>query len=134
MEKKLTTAQKVEISRIQGRSLRSIAKEYGVHHSTINAIQKESKAALQQLFEGKKAGRPPEEKVVTQKEFDELHENYIEVRNKWAEAEMRKDFLEIKHKYSTIRNDALQQELLAEEREQLKKKRRRLKNKRKKKK
>ena len=134
MEKKLTTAQKVEISHIQDQSLRSIAKDYGVHHSTIDAIKKESNDALIQLFEVKKAGRPQETKVITPKEYDELYDDFIDVRDKWAKAEMRKDYLEIDHRFSTIRHEALQQELLAEERERLKKKRRRLKNKRKKKK
>lgn len=133
MEKKLTLDQKVEIAFSGDKSLRELAQKYDVHHSTIDAIRKESKVVITELFEAKKAGRPQEEKVVTQKEFDALQEEYLEVRDKWAVAEMTKDFLSIEHKYEKIRHEALQQELLAEERERMKKKRRQLKNKRKKK-
>jgi len=133
MHKKLTLEQKIEIAFAGDDSLRKLARKYDVHHSTIDAIRKESKTVVTELFAAKKAGRPQEEKVITQKEFDDLQQNYLDVRNKWAEAEMRKDFLEIDHKYTKIRHEAMQQELLAEERERMKKKRRQLKSKRKKK-
>jgi len=132
--KKLSSEDKVKIALSGDKSLRELAKEFNVHHSTIDAIRKESEATLKELFESKQSGRPQDEKVVTQQEFDDLHEEYIEVRDKWAVAEMTKDFLAIEHKYEKIRHEALQQELLAEERERMKKKRRQLKNKRKKKK
>lgn len=131
---KLSTEDKVKIALSGEKSLRELALEYDVHHSTIDAIRKESESTLKELFESKQSGRPQEEKVVTQKEFDELQKEFIEVRDKWAVAEMTKDFLAIEHKYEKIRHEALQQELLAEERERMKKKRRQLKNKRKKKK
>ncbi len=134
MDKKLTANQKVEIAFSKDKSLRELGLEYGVHHSTIDAIRKESKALLAASFEAKKAGRPKEDKVVTQSEFDELHKEFIEMRDKWAVAEMTKDFLAIDHKYTKIRHEAMQQELLAEERERMKKKRRQLKNKKKKRK
>jgi len=133
MNSKLTLEQKVEIALAGDKSLRELAVEYGVHHSTIDEIRKESKAVLTELFGAKKAGRPVEEKVITQKEYDDLQQDYLEVRDKWAEAEMTKDFLAIDHKYTKIRYEAMQQELLAEERERMKKKRRQLKSKRKKK-
>jgi hypothetical protein len=134
MNKKLTTGQKVEIAMSGDKSLRELALKYGVHHSTIDAIRKESKALLAPSFTDKKPGRPKDEKIVTQREFDDLHNEFIEMRNKWAIAEMTKDFLAIDHKYTKIRYEAMQQELLAEERERMKKKRRQLKNKKKKRK
>ena len=133
-KRKLTIEDKVQIALAGDKSLRELAGEYGVHHSTIDAIRKESKANLAELFSAKKSGRPTEEKVVTQSEYDNLQQEYLEVRDKWAAAEMTKDFLAIDHKYTKIRYEAMQQELLAEERERMKKKRRQLKNKRKKKK
>ena len=133
MEKKLTTDQRVKIALSGDKSLRALADEFNVHHSTIDAIRKESEALLKEFFSSKKVGRPQEEKVITQKEYDDLQQDYLDVRDKWGEAEMRKDFLEIDHKYTKIRYEAMQQELLAEERERMKKKRHQLKNKRKKK-
>jgi len=134
MDRKLTPQQKVEIALATDKSLRKLAEEYGVHHSTIDSIRKESKQLLMELFETKKAGRPAEENAVSQEEYDKLHKEFLEVRHKWAKAEMTKDFLAIDHKYTKIRFEAMQQELLAEERERMKKKRKQLKNKRKKKK
>ena len=95
MNKQLTTEQKLAITLSRTKSLRSLALEYGVHHSTIADIFKESAALLQDYWTEKsqRQGRPANA-VAVHLEASEPETAALE--KQLALKQMRIDFLELK--------------------------------------
>jgi len=122
MNKKLATAQKIEIALSRTKSLRALAEEYGVHHSTIADIYQESEQVLSQYWSDKsqRKGRPSQSRL----ERDEVIELTTAAQKKsalqkqLALKQMRIDFLELKLNWEQERAQEEQRQV----RKQLKKK------------
>jgi IS30 family transposase len=95
MKKQLTIEQKLSIALSRAKSLRALALEYGVHHSTIADIFKESAALLQDYWTEKsqRQGRPANAVAVAM-EASEPEQAALE--KQLALKQMRIDFLELK--------------------------------------
>jgi IS30 family transposase len=95
MNKKLTPARKVSIALAHEKSLRALATEYGVHHSVIAEIFKESEQRLHDYWTDKsqRQGRPATVRAVkaatAAPEIQQLEKELVL-------KQMRIDFLELK--------------------------------------
>ena len=120
MANKLTIKQKVEIALTKGMSLRELAKKYGVHHSCIADIQKESEELISRHWQEKAehVGRPANKILPEQVEIDDLQKKNNELTHDLSISEMRIEFLELKLKW----NDESFAEAKINKRKQLKKK------------
>ncbi|MBC8484953.1 MAG: hypothetical protein H8D45_02820 [Bacteroidetes bacterium] len=101
MNKKLETIQKIEIALSRTKSLRALADEYGVHHSTIDDICKESEEFLREYWteKSKRKGRPckaPDNEVI---KLMEAEQEKTSLQKDLALKQMRIDFLELKLKW-----------------------------------
>ena len=120
MNKKLETEQKVEIVLSRIKSLRALADEHGVHHSTIDDICKESEKVLREYWTEKseRKGRPskaPDNEVI---ELTKAQQEKASLQKELALKQMRNDFLELRLKWEHERA----QEEHRKARKQLKKK------------
>ncbi len=95
MNKQLTTEQKLAITLSRTQSLRALALEYGVHHSTIADIYQESEALLKEYWteKSKRKGRPATAAAVPMEAS--AHEQAA-LEKQLALKQMRIDFLELK--------------------------------------
>jgi len=102
MNKKLTTRQKIKIAVSRDKSLREIAAEYGVHHSVIADILKESEQLLQDYWIDKstRQGRPS--KIVDENlvAHPDVEKEARQLKKELALKQMRVDFLELKLKWA----------------------------------
>lgn len=101
MNKKISTEQKLKIALSRMRSLRHLADEYDVHHSTIDDICKESEQVLREHWHHKseQKGRPCK---VIDKESTELtkaEQEKAALEKELALKQMRIDYLELKLKW-----------------------------------
>jgi hypothetical protein len=100
---KLKTEEKVTIGSHCEESLRATAENYGVHHSIIDDIRKESADVLTQYWTQKRerVGRPVQARP---NETEEAHKAELEqLQYKLALKEMRVDYLELKLKHALER-------------------------------
>lgn len=104
MSKPLTIEQKLAIVLAREKSLRALAEEYGVHHSTIAEICQESEALLRDYWteKTKRIGRPAkpvdpptavaaQEKAALEKALalKEMRIDFLELKLSWAEARVQ---------------------------------------------
>lgn len=117
----LTAEEKLEIIiKSKDMSLREIAKEYQLHHSTVAEIVDESKRILQEHWQekSKRIGRPKKVKTTAEKKVEEL-EAEIKARDKdLALKSMRIDWLNLQLSWAKER----EQEFNIPARKQFKKK------------
>ena len=101
MANKLTLEQKVEISLTRGKSLRELAREYGVHHSCIAEIQEKSEELITRYWREKanQVGRPANNILPEQAEIGDLKKKIGTLENNLALKDMRVDWLELKLKW-----------------------------------
>ena len=120
MKKKLTTQQKIEIALSREKSLRDIGAEYGVHHSVIEDIFKESETLLSEYWteKSKRVGRPAKQVNVTEETQKRTEQEKQAFEKELALKQMRIDFLELKLKWAKER----EQEHQLKKNKQLKKK------------
>ena len=123
-KKTLTIEDKIEIAtKSKYMSLREIASEYALHHSTVAEIVDESKSVLQKHWEekSKRIGRPKKEHQITatHKQIEEL-ETAVKARDReLALKSMRIDWLNLQLSWAKER----EKEYNIPSRKQLKKKR-----------
>lgn len=96
--KKLTTEEKLRLLSLSGeKSLRELAEEFGLHHSSIDEIINESKEILAEHWneKAKRVGRPKkkvnEEEIKIKEMEKELHEQKVET----AKAKMSLDYYKL---------------------------------------
>jgi DNA primase len=92
----LNSATKFTIVSSGEKSLRHIASDYGIHHSTVDDIRKEGKEVLCQYWDAKSSriGRPPKESS-----RDSHGETIAALEKKLALKQMRIDWLELQLKW-----------------------------------
>jgi len=102
MSKKLTTEQKLEIALSQTKSLRALADEHGVHHSTIADICKESKHVLKKYWteKSKRKGRPHKTADAEMIELKKSEQQKASLEKELALKQMRIDFLQLQAKWA----------------------------------
>jgi len=98
---KLETIQKLAIALSRTKSLRALADEYGVHHSTIDDICKESEKVLTEYWTEKseRKGRPynaPDDEVIS---LTAAEKEKTSLQKELALKQMRIDYLELKLKW-----------------------------------
>jgi hypothetical protein len=101
MNKKLTTEQKLAIVLSRTRSLRAIAEDYGVHHSIIDDIFKESEKLLHKYWHEKsmRTGRPSKACDASTDALTQSEHEKQSLEKELALKQMRIDFLELKLKW-----------------------------------
>lgn len=106
--KKLKTSDKVDIAMCRDKSLRKIASQYGVHHSSVDEILKESSEVLERYWQEKseRQGRPGKVKEVNGEEASKLTEEKKELQKQLALKQMRIDWLELQQKWEVERAKA----------------------------
>jgi predicted DNA-binding protein YlxM (UPF0122 family) len=105
MSKKLTLSDKVEISLSRQESLRELADRYGVHHSVIDDIFKESEKILMQYWDekSKRKGRPPTPLDAQAELMAQTDSEKKELNKQVALKQMRIDWLELQLKWANER-------------------------------
>jgi hypothetical protein len=105
MNKKLTTEQKIQIALSREKSLRDIGAEYGVHHSVIEDIFKESEQLLSEYWtkKSKRVGRPAKQVDVNEEAQLQSEQKEKSFEKELALKQMRIDFLELKLKWARER-------------------------------
>ena len=101
MNKKLETEQKLEITLFRTKSLRALAKKYGVHHSTIAEIFKESEDILRDYWtlKSKRKGRPSKVLDTKAVDFTQADQEKASLQKECDLKQMRIDYLELKLKW-----------------------------------
>jgi len=101
MDNKLAINEKVEIVLSREKSLREIASHYGVHHSSIADIYKESEAILKQYWQEKseRKGRPSQQKDANAEELTAAKSDKEELTKQLALKQMRIDWLNLQLKW-----------------------------------
>ena len=97
MEKnKLTIEDKMKIALTNDKSLRELAEEYNVHHSTIDEIKRDSIKMLKNHWEekSKRIGRPSKKEEIDE-EKEELKEKIRVIERKIALKSMNNDWLRL---------------------------------------
>jgi hypothetical protein len=119
MGKKLKVNDKVDIVLSREKSLRKIASTYGVHHSSIDEIFKESSQVLEKYWQEKslRQGRPKEERKAKVEDQQKVEQEREELEKQVALKQMRIDWLELQLKWESERA----QEEKRKKRQQLKK-------------
>lgn len=98
MNNKLTTEQKLKIALARTESLRAIAEQYGVHHSTIAEIYQESEQVLTAYWSEKsqRKGRPANASDGASDALTAAASDNQSLQKELALKQMRIDFLELK--------------------------------------
>ncbi len=111
MNKKLTTEQKLKIALSRDKSLRDIASEYGIHHSVVADIFKESEQLLNEYWTEKstRQGRPSKASDVNLAAQTKSEQEKKSFEKDLALKQMRIDFLELKLKWADERAQEHQQ-------------------------
>ncbi len=101
MDKNLAINEKVELVLSRERSLREIASQYGVHHSSIADIYKESEAILKQYWQEKseRKGRPSHQRDANAEELIKAELEKKELTKQLALKQMRNDWLNLQLKW-----------------------------------
>ena len=103
-KKKLKTSDKVDIALSRDKSLREIASRYGVHHSSIDEILKESSDVLERYWQEKseRQGRPAKNREVDGGDAESARAEE-ELQKQLALKQMRIDWLELQLKWEAER-------------------------------
>lgn len=102
---KLTIDNKIEIALSGDKSLRALGKQFGVHHSSIDDLRKDTKSLLKAHFESKTAGRP---KVIVSEESKELKRVLAvneQMKKENVLAMAKAEYAELRLKQERDRND-----------------------------
>lgn len=101
MSNKLNVNQKVAVALSHDKSLREIAGQYGVHHSSIDDIYKESEEILRQYWQkkSKRKGRPAQQQDVQSEQLTKAELEKKELTKQLALKQMRIDWLELQLKW-----------------------------------
>lgn len=105
MSKKLDRSKKVEIVTSREESLREIAARYGLHHSTIDELFKESEEVLSRYWDEKaeKVGRPKHVKTGCDENTGLLKNELAATQKKAALTQMKLDYAELRLKWANER-------------------------------
>lgn len=104
--KNITWEEKIQILKLCGeKSLRAIAEEYNLHHSTVAEIKKESEKILEKYWDEKsqKKGRPRKIKTKQEKQIEDMEEELKEKRKEIGKREMRIDWLNLQLQWARER-------------------------------
>lgn len=102
---KLTVEQKVAILLNRHKSLRELGDEYGVHHSVIDELFKESEELLLKYWTEKSqnVGRPSKQPDAPARELVQIEQANKALSQELALKQMRIDYLELKLKWERER-------------------------------
>jgi predicted DNA-binding protein YlxM (UPF0122 family) len=105
MNKKLTLSDKVQIILSRRESLRELAERYGVHHSVIDDIFKESEKILTQYWaeKSKRKGRPSKPVDAQAELIAQTDAEKKQLNKQLAMKQMRIDWLELQLKWAKER-------------------------------
>jgi IS30 family transposase len=111
MSKKLDTEEKLSIALSRIKSLRDLAGEYNVHHSTIDEIFKESEKILREYWQEKseRRGRPSKAKDEQKEELSKSEQEKAVLEKQLALKQMRIEYLELKLKWEREHAEQAQQ-------------------------
>lgn len=101
MSKRLEHSDKVNIVLSREKTLRELAEQYDVHHSTIDDLFRESADILKKYWEEKsrRQGRPPSNEAVKPEELIASEQQAQELRKQVDLKQMRIDWLELQLKW-----------------------------------
>jgi len=96
--RKLTTEEKLQLLKLSGeKSLRELADQFGLHHSSIDEIIKESEKLLVEYWDekAKRIGRPKKEVSQEDIKAQELEKELKSQKKETAKAEMTLDYYKL---------------------------------------
>jgi hypothetical protein len=101
VKKKLENSDKVNLVLSREQALRELAKQYDVHHSTIDEVFKESAEVLKKYWDEKsqRQGRPPVQTDSKSEELKASEQEAQELRKQMDLKQMRIDWLELQLKW-----------------------------------
>jgi len=103
--RKLTTEEKLQLLKLSGKmSLRELAEKFGLHHSSVDEIIKESEKLLAEYWDekSKRVGRPKKEISPEDKKVQELEKELKSQKTETAKAEMTLDYYKLVMKQKGI--------------------------------
>ena len=107
MKKKLTNENKVKIALSGDKSLRSLAEEFDIHHSSVDDIRKDAEKLLADHFESKSlaVGRPKVSIAEDSEELKQLKAENERLQKAHVIAMVKAEYAELKLKHERERND-----------------------------
>lgn len=107
MKKKLTTENKVKIALSGDKSLRILAEEFDIHHSSVDDIRKDAENLLADHFESKSlaVGRPKTPVDEENEELKRLKAENERLQKAHVIATVKAEYAELKLKHERERND-----------------------------
>lgn len=104
---KLTANNKVKIALSGDQSLRVLAAQFNVHHSTVDEIRKDAEKQLEEYFENKSlaVGRPKKELPAESDELKQLKAENERLMKERAIALVKAEYAELKLKHERERNE-----------------------------
>lgn len=103
--RKLTTEEKLRLLKLSGeKSLRELAEQFGLHHSSVDEIIKEAEKLLAEYWEekSKRIGRPKKEVSPEEEKVQELAMELLSQKKETAKAEMTLDYYKLRMKWNGI--------------------------------